>query len=185
MRSVTLSAVLLAVSAPALGANPNLVVNGDFASAADLSGWQTGSSAVWATLDRNADAASGSAYASNDSAAGSTRVTQLSQCIPLTQRGRYMYGASGYVGPTSVQGSLIVAVIPYPAADCSSGSPSGVYLPSSGAWFDYGYSIGVPSLPAAMEVLLIVQKDQAGGTYSGFFDNVYLVLDTVFTGDFE
>jgi len=185
MRSVTLSAFLLATSVSVPAANPNLVVNGDFASAADLSGWQTGSSAGWATLDRNADPASGSAYASNNSAAGSTRVTQLSQCIPLTQRGQYRYGASGYVGPTSVQGSLIVAVIVYAGTDCTGGSPSGVYLPSSGAWFDYGYNIAVPSLPAAIEVLLIVQKDQPGGTYSGFFDNAYLVLDTVFSADFE
>lgn len=185
MRSIILSTLLLAASAPALAANPNLVANGDFFSAADLLGWQPGTSAEWATLDRNADPSSGSAYASNDSAGASTRVTQLSQCIPLTQRGQYRYGASGYVGQTSAQGSLIVAVIPYPSADCTGGSPSGVYLPSNGAWTDYGSSIAVPALPAAIEVLLIVQKDQAGGTYGGYFDNVYLVLDTVFIGDFE
>lgn len=178
--------LLVALAPLAAAAQSNVVVNGDFASAADLSGWQTAASSVWSTLDRNADPTSGSAFASNDSAAANTRLTQLSQCIPLTQRGHYLFGASAYVAPTGVQGGLVMSVIAHPTAGCNSGGPSsGIFLPSSGAWRDYEFGIGVASLPAAMEVLLIVEKDDAGGTYGGFFDNVHVVLDTVFLGDFE
>jgi hypothetical protein len=179
-----LAFLLLAAVVRCVADEASLLANGAFA--ADLSGWQKAGAATWTSYDRYGAANSGSAYVSNTSAGANTRVPVLRQCIPVTQRGVFLFGASSYVPATAVQGNLVASTIAHLSNDCSGGgNASGIFLPSVDAWQDYSSSINVMYVPGSIELTLSVDKTDAGATFAGYFDAVYLIDDTLFSGDFE
>jgi len=184
MSACAIAGLALAHAVPCKADVENLLANGTFT--ADLSGWQTPGAGAWAPFDFDAAPGSGSAYGSNANAGANTRPVALRQCVPITQRGEYLLGASAYVAATPVHGSLVAGAIAHVSTDCSGGGNSmGFFMPSVGAWQSYSGGIYHGFIPGSMEVVLSVDKTDAGQSYAGYFDTVYLIDDTLFIGDFE
>lgn len=188
---------LLAAFASAARAQ-NLVANGDFATSVALADWDfPDATPTWMAFDINAAPASGSAYFLNTQAAAGVRQQVLKQCIPITQKGTYIFGVAGYT-PTgqASSGNLVGSyAMDLHHADCSGGynAIGGFYMPSLGAWTTY--STTTPANPpmnvsallpeASILVELGVEKAPANGSFGGYFDAAYLVRDTLFMDGFE
>jgi hypothetical protein len=192
MKSAVLITVLGCVLAgDALG--QNLIFNGDFAS--NIHGWNHPDALPsWKSLDADGSMQSGSAYYANTQAAGATRVNVLSQCIPTYDPGVYLMGASGYIPTGQSNGDLVFSYSLFvPSGQCL-GAPgaSGTFsLSEFGAWqvfsnttFPLNVSIQ-PNTPASILLTLGVEKVDVGGSLAGYFDNIYLIRDTLFLDGFE
>lgn len=198
--SVRLAGTALGVVATFASAAPvntqNLVANGDFATG--LGGWDfPDATPTWTSFDIHGAAGSGSAYFLNTQAASGIRQYVLKQCIPITQRGTYIFGASGFT-PTgqASAGDLVGSyLMDLHHADCSGGynAAGGFYMTSLGVWT--AYATTTPSNPAmnvfslnpdaSIEVELAVEKTPTGGSFGGYFDAAYLIRDTLFLDGFE
>jgi hypothetical protein len=166
----------------------NLVVNGTFNQ--DVSLWQNPDlpAATWSSLDANGSATSGSAQLLNNSAAASTRLYVLRQCLVAPQPGLYRVEVAGLVSPQSAGGRLVVSQINRPSADCSGGfSGSGGYFIATGAtWQRSQFELPNPVVAGgSIELLIGSEKDAAGGNFVGIVDDVKLVLIRLFANGFE
>lgn len=199
MNGSTLSAIakasaLLAVALCAGASAQNLLSNGDFDNGAMLSGWQfPDATPVWSSFDVNASASSGSAFGTNAQVDAGTRAFVLRQCVSISQSGLYVLGASGYTPTGQGSGNLVANATALTSADCSGTSAiftGGFFIPSVGQWqsFTSGTALVVPSPftpPLSIQVSLGIDKDAAGGSFSGYFDRLFLVRDAIFADGFE
>lgn len=189
LRSFAVCGFLLTTSA----SGQNLLTNGQFD--ADLSGWTfPDATPIWSAFDVNGAANSGSAFGTNAQAAAGARVLVLRQCVLVTQPGFYALAASAFTPAGQVDGGLIFS---YRARRnspaCSGGifNAFGNYMPSVGQWQRYtsGTFLQIPAPLApdtTVEVLLGIDKTPAGGSFSGYFDDVTLVFDPpIFANGFE
>ena len=198
MAAISCLASLLAggLATPRDVAAQTLVTNGHFAS--DLSGWQfPDATPTWVAFDVAGSASSGSAYFVNTQAASGVTLSVLEQCIAVTQTGAYVFGVSAFTptGQASAGALLGNYSVDLHHVDCSGGYSTlgGFEIPGLGAWAAYATTTSfnppllVQSLnpDASIAVELLVQKKQAGGSFGGYFDAVYLIRDTLFMSGFE
>ncbi len=180
------------VFAPCIASAQNLLANGNFDS--DLSGWTfPDAQPSWSGFDANGALNSGSALGTNAAAAAGARVLVLRQCIAITRPGLYVLGVSAFTPAGQVDGHLLFSYLARAnSPDCSGGSfnSGGLFLPSVGQWQRYTsgtvLQISGPLAPdTTVEVLLGIDKTPAGGSFRGYFDDVSLALDPIFTNGFE
>lgn len=189
--------VLLALCLPAIAAAQNLLVNGQFD--ADLTGWSivpVASPPIWDDVDIDDWIGSGGARVTNTSPDALNRIFPLEQCIRPTASGRYRVIAHGYIPSGQDGGKLVVNYsLSFSATDCTlaqgAHASGGEFLTTIDGWGRYDKLIPLPlSSPvpadAMLRVRLGVEKDNAGGSFHGFFDAVQILRDPViFSGDFE
>lgn len=174
----------------------NLLVNGDFD--ADFSGWDTPElTPTWASLDADGLNTSGSVWFANTQAGASVRQVVISQCIPITQTGAYLFGGAAYTPTAQASTGYLFGNYAVDAhhADCSGGysAVGGLFMTSLGQWTHYATTGGfyppliVPSLNPQASILIqfAVEKTEAGGSFGGYFDDAYLIRDTVFMDGFD
>lgn len=187
-------ALAILCTLPGVLAAQNLLINGSFEKDLGLSGWEfPDSTPVWSSFDIDASPDSGSAYAINTEADPDTQLLVLSQCVPITQAGLYIVGAHGYVDTGQSTGDIAAGfAVDLNHTDCSGGYSiiSGNYIPSAGQWGSYssGTALRISSPPPSLmsvEVYLRIDKTDAGGSFAAYFDDISLVRDTIFIGDFE
>lgn len=185
----------MAAAAAAPAAVQNLLANGDFASGIELGGWEfPDAMPTYSAFDIDNASDSGSAYALNASTDPFTQLVVLRQCVPITQAGVYILTASGYADTgQSASGNLAASYALAPSqTDCGGGFSTlgGGFIESTGQWtsFASGAAINVPNPPApsmSIQVLMRVDKNEASGTFGGYFDAISLVRDTLFIDGFE
>ena len=193
MIRIPLMLVLCLASASA-GAQ-NLALNGDFDT--DLSGWLIDplvTQPTWANFDIGS-AASGSARLDNSSATALDRIYPLEQCIALTQPGRYGIVAHGFIPPGQAGGKLVVSYwLSLNNPDCplfqGVQAAGGQFITTINAWgrFEQWLTVEVPSpVPAnaRIKISLGIEKDNARGTFHGYFDAISVVADSVFASGFD
>jgi hypothetical protein len=169
----------------------NLLSNGDFAT--DLSGWQfPDATPSWSPFDIDGSTDSGSAHAANSQANADTMLVMLSQCVPITQAGLYIVRAWGYAATGQSNGHLVAGyTLDLHHTDCSGGfsAVGGDYIATASQWGSYSSGavlrIDAPQPLMSINVLLRVDKTDAGGSFGGYFDAISLVRDTIFIDSFE
>ncbi|MGA9335114.1 MAG: hypothetical protein WBV39_12615 [Rudaea sp.] len=186
-------AFALVLALPTVSTAQNLLVNGDFAT--DLSGWQfPDATPTWSSFDADGAIGSGSAHGTNAQAGADARVFVLRQCVPISQPGLYVFGASGYTPSGQVAGDLVANYFVTLNSDCSGDTTvntGGFFLPGVDQWQAYtsGTLLNIPPqspFPAmAIRISLGVDKSPAGGSFAGYFDNVFLIRDPIFSDGFE
>ena len=178
-----------AVTMPAIA--QDLLVNGGFDSS--LNGWQfPDAMPAWVPLDIDGSPGSGSAYYDNAQATGGTQLVVLSQCVPVTEAGAYLVTAYGLAATGQANGHLVGSyTLDLHHTDCSGGFSAlgGDYIAATGQWEAFRSAAIVVSPPApalmSINVLLRVDKTDAGGNFAGYFDAVSLIRDTIFMGPFD
>jgi hypothetical protein len=180
--------VCLAIFVAPLGAQNNLVPNGGFAT--DLSDWDLSGegTVVWSSADVDGHPGSGSALLGTTEAVAGVRLSPLSVCISLAETGLHRMGASGMPLSGAATGRLVFNYQLRHAADCSGGvsATGGVFLSSLDVWQTVELQATAFSLPATIELRLAIEKDPAGGSFSGHFDDVYVIVDSlIFANGFE
>ncbi|HRQ65682.1 MAG TPA: hypothetical protein PKZ76_12610 [Xanthomonadaceae bacterium] len=179
---------LLASASLTVTAQVNLVPNGGFAT--DLGGWAPSGegTAVWSDVDIDDDTGSGSALLGNAEATAGQRVYPLEACIVLGETGLHRIGASGMGLSGAASGRLVFSYSLRHAADCTGGASAigGLFLNSIDTWQSVELSATAFSLPATIELRLGIEKDPAGGSFHGHFDDVYVIKDAlIFANGFE
>jgi hypothetical protein len=173
----------------------DIVANGGFA--ADLAGWDTqGSSnivAQWVAVDAGGSPNSGAAQVANSHPTASQGVT-LKQCHPAVPGHTYRLGGKVRVPSGAGQSLANTAVLSLRFADdpaCSVFSLGSVTFPPSPASFDTWITRGpfdrvAPASAQSVQVRLLVSKGPAGGSFTGQFDDVYLIpQDLLFGSGFQ
>ena len=186
----------IATFASTSASSQNLLANGDFD--IDLSGWSTPEVApTWSGFDVDGSAASGSAWFANTQASAAVRQVVISQCIPITQTGAYIFGGAAYTPTAQASTGFLVGgyLVDVHHDDCSGGwsAVGGFLMDSLGQWKRYATSGGfnlpliVDSLNPKASILVefSIEKTEAGGSFGGYFDDAYLIRDTVFMDGFD
>jgi len=174
----------------------NLLANGDFDT--DFSGWDTPEvMPAWSSFDADGSPSSGSVWFANTQAGTSVRQAVVSQCIPITETGAYIFGGAAYTPANQASTGYLVGgyLVDLHHADCSGGysAMGGFFMTSLGQWTHYATTGGfyqpliVPSLNPEASILIqfAVEKNDAGGSFGGYFDDAYLIRDTVFVDGFD
>jgi hypothetical protein len=183
-----LAALLLWVVGHSALAGTAGVANGEFD--ADLSGWTLAGPPLpgWSMFDYLDNPASGSVELTNDAAQASARFYPLRQCVYLPAAGSYRVQAQGYLPVGHPGGRLVISLSGHVASDCSGGSnPAlGYFVSSNGNW-QYG-SADFTIIPGVnhLEILLGIEKDEAGGSLVGNLDGIRLIYrELIFANSFE
>lgn len=174
----------------------NLLANGDFDT--DFSGWDTPVvTPTWSSFDADASATSGSVWFANTQADANVRQIVISQCVPIGEKGAYIFGGAAYTPTGQVSTGYLVGGYAVDAhhADCSGGysAVGGFFMSSLGQWTRYATTGGfyqplvVPSLNPEASILIqfSVEKTEANGSFGGHFDDATLIRDTVFIDGFD
>lgn len=191
MPKLAIAGLLVLAAMAASASAQNLLVNGNFDT--NLDGWQfPDATPTWAALDIDGSPSSGSAYYANAQAAASTQLVVLSQCTPITEAGAYLVTAFGLAATGQANGHLVGSyTLDVHHTDCSGGfvALGGNYIATTGQWesFQSPAIIVTPPAPPLMSinVLLRVDKIDAGGSFAGNFDAISLVRDTIFMEGFD
>lgn len=174
----------------------NVLANGDFDT--DLSSWDTPVvTPTWSSFDIDGSPDSGSAWFANTQSGASVRQIVISQCIPIAETGAYIFGGAAYTptGQTSTGYLVGGYAVDLQHADCSGGwsAVGGFFMSSLGQWTHYATTGGfyqplmVPSLNPSASILIqfSVEKTEADGSFGGYFDDAFLIRDTVFMDGFD
>lgn len=177
-------AVIAVIAPTPAAAIINALTNGFFDTT--LNGWTHLSAQVdvgWSSADANNSSSSGSAGLRDvDPSASASNLywTALGQCVPATAGNTYHLSAeTGIPSGQSTTGRLTVVISYYSGASCG-GSQKGnsVFSPANHSADNTWHLIGSDSVaPAGTQsawITLDIQKDQAGGAFVGFFDDVFL-----------
>lgn len=177
-RRIWLAAVLVGALACLDAGAQNLLVNPEFDDADGRAGWlETG---VWSTEDRLADPASGSLQITN--AFTESVVLLARQCVPVEEGARYDFGgfvhaASGqFAGPTTAAISVAWWSQPACYAGVVVGSSALIGAAAqTGDWEEIGpTSVTAPPGAAGADVRLQVLKGAGAGSFTAFFDGIFV-----------
>ncbi len=185
MRSCTLSGlVVLAVLVGVAPANAvsNLVTNSYFNSS--INAWTAAAAGhvnvAWSSSDVHGSSSSGSAALQNYDAnamASSVYWIGLRQCLPVTAG--TSYHMSGYIGIPAAQtrtGRAAIAVQYYNGNICSGtkiGNPVfAINTHADNTWHAVSSDTTAPAGAGSVSINLDTQKDQAGGAFYTFYDEV-------------
>lgn len=172
----------------------NLVSNGGF-DLGTLAPWQVTEPGyvVWSGFDHAGSGTSGSAVLVNDDAGGNTLHSPLRQCIVLDRPAHvFRLRFAGYVEVGQPDGFIGVSIgFGTPAiSQCDvphSGIGTGIGDPS-GEWEIRDRAFVLPyTLPAGseIEVVFMVIKDQAGGSFYGYLDDIVVENDSLIRDGFD
>ena len=178
--TLALGALLLALTAPAASAQ-NLVTNAGFDTNVDS--WTTqgpfpGGSLVWSPLDWAGNPSSGSGFETNDLAAAGLTTYRFSTCM-VVPMGTYEFG--GHIRFPSGQGTTGRAYVGLLISGFSFCTGAGGLITPAANVTTATPDVWVPLLTQfalnqnnqnAVQVVLVVTKDQAGGTLAAHFDFV-------------
>jgi hypothetical protein len=174
---VTQGPAVTRVAPPSTG----LVVNGTFDT--DLANWgwpredfpNGFGSAAWAPDDANGNPASGSILLRNSR---SQYAFQRLQCIPVTPRTPYLFGAKVRVNNTPDFGEAVIAFVAFKEADCSgplvrdaSNFPPAL-RPEPGVWKEYTFAHVTGS--STRGVTLVIGSAANISTFDAWFDDVFV-----------
>ncbi len=183
VRLVMSFVVATAFAAIPVNAATNQVTNGTFDH--DLSNWSALAvgqvNASWSsTYDAGSSSSSGSALlkdVASGTQASNTWYVGLGQCISASAGDTYhLAGTTGILKGQSDTGSVAVFVLFYSATNCNGGQIG------NGNGFDNTFADGnwhvqsadgvIPAGTRSIMVSLGIHKDQAGGEFDGYFDNI-------------
>ncbi len=178
--ALALGAIAFALTVtPAFAAE--LLTNGGFTT--DLSGWMAFTDAdrisAWSPMDANGSASSGSAELSNTSTDGGIIVTPMFQCAQV-QAGE-VYRGSAKLRVKSGQartGRANWALAWFPNADCFGNSleyDTVGEVTSPGSWVQVQGDYTAPPGAAGAKVIPGVIKNEAGGTFTAYFDEASIL----------
>lgn len=194
-RAATSAFIGFALATASAAGAQNLAGNGKFAT--DLSGWSNPDAVpVWSSFDIDGSPTSGSAYYANTQPNAGTQPVVLEQCVAIAQKGAYIFGVSGYApGGQTASGNLVGGyAVDVAHADCSGGYSAlgGFFFTHMGQWESHSTSttqnpVLIVSLNPAASILieLRVYKADASGSFGGYFDDAYVIRDTLFQSGFE
>lgn len=156
----------------------DLVVNGRFDN--DVSSWQTDAPLppTWTPLDANGASGSGSGAATNASAQAGERIVVLRQCVDNLEPGRYFIAGAGYLASGQVAGRLGISVAGFVGPGCTGGAQllAGTFVTATDSWQRTTFRGPAGSASngtlGSVWLRLFVEKDPAGGTLSGNFDDL-------------
>ena len=160
--------------------NPSLVTNGTFHTNVDGWIWYDGrfpngsGTASWSPLDANGSPASGSILLRDN---GSNLALQRLQCIPVTPRARYRFGAKVRTGAPAERGDGTIALFMYKSADCTedpfTASVTRVVSPAEpGVWQDYSFTVTAGSQTQSM--IFVIASGAAVHPFDTYFDDIFL-----------
>lgn len=183
LQLVLASLILAAASAPA----QNLIINSDFDH--NLTSWTTNAtdgSAHWDALDAADDAGSGSALLTNIATGGNTVAGPLTQCVPVTPGASYDLSAKVRIAAGQARtGYAVVQVMWRSNPDCSGyldyhQGPTGATV---GVWAEITAQFVAPAAAHRAMIQLALVKTEAGGTFTGNFDDVTFQITPGACGD--
>jgi hypothetical protein len=172
--------VLTQEGAPAI-VNPSLVTNGAFHT--DIASWiwydgrfpNGRGAASWSALDANGSPASGSILLRDD---GPGLAFQRLQCIPVSRRTLYRFGAKVRTGAASERGEGTIAMFTYASPDCSgdfTNGTNGLVSPAEpGVWQEFSFTMRTGSRTEA--VILVLASGALMPPFETWFDDVFVVL---------
>jgi hypothetical protein len=177
-RVAGLAGVLFAVAL--FSAAQNLIGNGRFDT--DLNGWvQTGDvngTAAWSSLDAGGSAVSGSAALTSTHATNGALVTQLTQCVPVAAGVEYVLSARVQFAAGETTTGWAETVVYWDSGPGCTNYITGSALltdkASPGTWIADAENFTAPAGAVSALVQLGIDKIEAGGMLSAWFDDVSL-----------
>lgn len=165
--------------APAI-TNPSMVTNGTFHTSIDGWIWYDGrfpngsGTAMWSPLDANGSPASGSILLRDN---GSNLALQRLQCIAVSPRTRYRFGAKVRTGAPAERGDGTIALFMYKSSDCTedpfTASVTRLVSPAEpGVWQDYSFTVTTGS--QTQSVIFVIASGAAVHPFDTYFDDIFL-----------
>ncbi len=173
-----LAGAFLAIAGLATG--QNLVGNGSFAT--NLNGWTPSGNpvgtAAWSALDAGGSSSSGSAALTSSNPISGAIVQELAQCVPVAAGVEYVLSAHvQFAGGETTTGFAETVVYWDTGADCTgyiAGNALTTQPTTRGTWLSDSSHFTAPAGAVSAYVQLGIDKLEAGGTLSAWYDDVSL-----------